>query len=698
MGKQACAVLRVGISSLLLSGASAAVAQQPLGPTVEDLIRVADIAGLAASPDGSGVAFRVERGDLASNSYPTLWYLADLATGKVRPIGSGGEAIYVDPGVSLPEMPVWAADSRSIFFRALVDGEVQIWRAGADASGARAVVRDDSDVVSIGGTLDGRSLTFTLGATRDQIRRAEAAEYQDGIFVDEHVDLAQNLHRGALINNRPATQRLTGNWFARAGLLWRQPLRHFQLDLESLAVTGPAPAGRVSPVPTAEGPADQVAAARSAVGDLASASWGNGFGRLSVRRQAGGASLHCAAEPCRRRAAWLAWRPGHDQLVFAVEDAALSHSLFLWDLGTDRVRPLVQANGFLNGGRDLTSPCAATRDALVCVAASAASPPRVERVDLASGARSILFDPNEDLRGRVSVGAEPLSWRDASGNLFTGTLFTPPGAGSGASPLFVTYYRCEGFLRGGLGDEWPLTPMAGAGISTLCINKAPIRGPQDALANNRAALDGIRMIVRQLGASGRIDPLRVGMGGLSFGSEATMWVAFNSDLLAAASISSPALEPSYYWFNGVRGRDTHEKLFQAWGLKAPEETPDRWKLLSAALNVDRVKAPLLMQMPEQEARLVSELHARLTHSATPSELHVFPDEPHFKVQPRHKLAAYRRNLDWFRYWLQGYSDPDPAKAEQYRRWDALAKRASEAQRGSKDRNQSSSVTRSKIRK
>ena len=42
--------------------------------------------------------------------------------------------------------------------------------------------------------------------------------------------------------------------------------------------------------------------------------------------------------------------------------------------------------------------------------------------------------------------------------------------------------------------------------------------------------------------------------------------------------------------------------------------------------------------------------------------------PHQKFQPRHKLAVYERNLDWFRFWLQGYEDPNPAKEKQYARW------------------------------
>lgn len=77
-----------------------------------------------------------------------------------------------------------------------------------------------------------------------------------------------------------------------------------------------------------------------------------------------------------------------------------------------------------------------------------------------------------------------------------------------------------------------------------------------------------------------------------------------------------------------------------------------------------------MQFPEQEVRLSIELVSRLA-TARKGETHVFPFAPHIKIEPRQKLAAYERNLDWFRFWLKGERDPDPVKAAQYQRWAEL---------------------------
>jgi dipeptidyl aminopeptidase/acylaminoacyl peptidase len=332
------------------------------------------------------------------------------------------------------------------------------------------------------------------------------------------------------------------------------------------------------------------------------------------------------------------------------------------------------------------------------VAASAVSPPELDRIDLATGARSTVFDPNEGLRAR-SPRAEQLAWTAPDGQLFTGVLVLPGDGPRSRLPLFITFYRCEGFLRGGVGDEWPLQPLVAAGFAAACINSAPILGRYDPLATYRHALGAITAMVDRLERRGLIDRSRIGMGGLSFGSEVTMWTAIHSGLLAAASISSPQPEASYYWFNAVRGRDQPARVKETWGLGIPQETPRAWQRLAPALNTARIRAPLLLQLPEEEARYVIELYARLTNSPTPAELYVFPDEAHIKIQPRHKLAVYQRNFDWFRFWLQGHVDPDPAKAAQFARWEKLAERRRNAQpQSGHARSQSSMAASSSSRK
>jgi len=636
------------------------------------MVEVADVDSLAPSPDGRMVAFQVQRPSVLRNSYAIDWYVADLRTGRSMRVGDGGGPIYND-GVLEAEPPVWSPDGRFIHHRALVDGAIGVWRTAADGSGSRLLVGGDSDVESLSASPDGGSLLYVTGPTRDEILRAERREYDEGILNDETVDMSQNIFRGGWVHGRLASQRLIGRWYSRDGLLWRAPRTRHRLEMRTLATTTEPEASRpVEPLRAAAAPAPL--SATSATGDVAMATGEEAARSLSVRRSDGGI-IACPAAACRdARIVALAWRPGHDAILFTTLDPHFRESLHVWSPRAGRVRRLAAGEGLLSGGRHPYTPCAATAETLVCIAAGAASPPQVERIDLDSGERAVLLDPNAALRARGAPRVEHLSWRLADGRVSSGTIFFPSRTSGVRAPVFLTYYYCYGYLRGGVGDEFPLFQLVDAGFVVGCLNTVPFGDWGDGVDRYRAAQASVQSLLDLLDRQGVIDRARVGMGGFSAGSEAAMWIAMNTNLLAAASISSPPYEPAAYWMGAMRGRDNPRVMREFMQAGPPDEDEKRWRLFSPALNVARISTPLLMQFPAQEVRHAAEFHARLSNTTTPVEMYAFPEEAHVKIQPRHRYAVYRRNLDWFRYWLQNYVDPDPARAEQYRRWDALRRR------------------------
>lgn len=642
-----------------------------------ELVELTDIDSLGASPDGRFLVFRTERADVARDSYILRWHSVDLADGAVRDIGSGGDPIYLDPGSIQAENAVWAPDGRSIIVRALVDGAVGLWRADVHGGGMKPLVVGDADVEDYAASADGRAIIYKVGPTRDEIRRAEQREYDSGILVDRSVDLGQNLFRGGSINGRMSTQRLVGYWYVRAGLLWRSPRQQRRLDLSTGADTALGPPQPVAPF-EASAPAAQLRAT-NASGDTAEAIWDGAKGSVAVTGAAG-QKRSCADPLCASaRVAALVWRPGSDDVVVTLIDRERRQSLYLWNTRANSLREVAAGDGLLSGGRRHMYPCAVTAAAAFCVAAGPASPPGVERIDLASGDRQVLFDPNSDSRSRYRPKVTYLRWSIGKGRDAAGVLLQPQTPAREPAPLYVNYYSCEGFLRGGEGDEWPVPELLDAGFAVACINAVPSQGAQDAVQEYRTGLAAVRALVGKLAADRIVDPSKVAMGGLSFGSEVAMWTAMRSHLLAAVSISSVQPEPAEYWTSAMPGSDQPSIIRRVWRLGAPEQSPARWRLVSPALNTDRIDAPILFQLPEQEARRIPELYARLAMAGTPTELFAFPDEAHIKMQPRHRLAVFDRNLDWFRYWLQDYRDPDPGKAAEYARWDRL-RRAWFAQR------------------
>jgi hypothetical protein len=66
-----------------------------------------------------------------------------------------------------------------------------------------------------------------------------------------------------------------------------------------------------------------------------------------------------------------------------------------------------------------------------------------------------------------------------------------------------------------------------------------------------------------------------------------------------------------------------------------------------------------------------EPYALLEAMHKPVDLIVLNTREHVLADPAMRLIAQTGNVDWFRFWLQGYEDPDPAKEAQYKRWRQL---------------------------
>jgi len=656
------------------AGQSAAAAIEA-APTIREIIEIADMSSIAVSPDGRQVAFRMERASVARNDFDLGWYVVPTdGSAPPRRIADAGEGERRD-GELASEPPLWSADGGAILFRKVAGGEVQIWRAAADGSTSTALTGDAANIRRFALGPEPGTLVYATGATRAAIEAAEQREYDEGVLIDARVDPARSLHHGARIEGRRATDRLSGRWFTAGHLLSNAPLEYRVLDLASRQVRDATPMESVSladpPVPAA------TAAGKAITAEARSGDWrgdarvviDGGVSQLLVHR-ADGDTIACAQPACRQRISKIGWQGQRDGILLVTTSPATDQTLYLWTPASGAVRRIGGGEGRWNGGRDERA-CTVTDAAAYCIAAAANEPPRLVRIDLASSRPTTLADPNHALAQPGALRFEPIKWAAPSGQHFTGQLLLPAGDRRGL-PLFVTYYLCDGYLRGGVGDEFPMRQLAASGIAVLCINRVPTgAGIADQAEQYRIGQEGVSAAVEMLAARGTVDRSRVGMGGVSFGGETAMWTALNSDLLSVVSIANTLLSPTYYWFNALPGSPIPPLLRQAWGIGRPEDDPARWKMLSPSMETEKLDAPLLMQLPEREFRFNVELAARLAQAGKPVELWAFPDETHLKYQPRHKAAVYARNLDWFRFWLQDHVDPDPAKAGQYRRWIAM---------------------------
>ena len=152
----------------------------------------------------------------------------------------------------------------------------------------------------------------------------------------------------------------------------------------------------------------------------------------------------------------------------------------------------------------------------------------METVDVTTGRRRVVFDPNIDLRRHTQGRTEWIRWA-ADGDEGRGVLVLPEHFKAGERyPLVITSYLCSGgLLRGGGRDNAPEFVLASHGMVVVCMDVA-VADLLERLPNwsllYPTLCDRARALLRDPRFTGMIDPARVGLSGQSMGSDwGTYW-------------------------------------------------------------------------------------------------------------------------------------------------------------------------------
>jgi hypothetical protein len=157
----------------------------------------------------------------------------------------------------------------------------------------------------------------------------------------------------------------------------------------------------------------------------------------------------------------------------------------------------------------------------------------------------------------------------------------------------------------------------------------------------------------------------------------TCWYAVNAliqdpKLFAAATIAD-GLDNSYmqYLIFGV-GSPLRRQMERIRGTSPFGDGLKKWVEEAPGFHLDQVQAPVRIEAINPGSVLQEwELYASLRIQNKPVDLIYFPHGTHIHQKPMERLESQQGNVDWLRFWLQGYVDPDPAKQAQYKRWQAL---------------------------
>lgn len=152
-------------------------------------------------------------------------------------------------------------------------------------------------------------------------------------------------------------------------------------------------------------------------------------------------------------------------------------------------------------------------------------------------------------------------------------------------------------------------------------------------------------------ARGLADPDRVGIGGWSYGGFMTSWAIGHSDRFKAAIVGAGVTDLLSFIAADIPSWLPREQLFATM-----YDDPDLYQRLSPISAVAAIATPTLIVhgAADERVRLGQgrELYHALRARGVPTEMVVYPREPHIFAEKLHQRDLLMRVADWFDRWLQ----------------------------------------------
>ena len=306
-------------------------------------------------------------------------------------------------------------------------------------------------------------------------------------------------------------------------------------------------------------------------------------------------------------------------------------------------------------------------------------PPRIFATAPGAGRRSLLMDLNPQFQGLALARVEEVAWKISGHTEAKAGLYWPLDYVAGKKyPLVMQTHAWDPdrfWIDGPSTTAFAAQALAGEGFFVLQVDESPgdlhlEDTPQEAPAAMAIYDSAIDFLDRK----GLIDRDRVGITGFSRTYWYVTYALTHSKHHFAAAAVADGVDYSYFQYMAF------SNFYQTWAgtFDLTNGAPPfgdgllKWLKVSPAFLMDKVETPLRIQTLGP-ASLLSDWHwfSGLTTLGKPVEMMYIPQGMHMLEKPWDRMISQQGNLDWFRFWLKGEEDPDPSKAEQYKRWREL---------------------------
>ncbi len=648
--------------------------------TVDDYFTLATLFECSISPDGKQVAYTEGRWQKSTDDRRAdLWLVDSAKPGSARRLTSDRAG---------DRTPQWSADGKTLYFlgnrkregdkRPPYDGKTQVWKVAVAGGEPTAVTRIEDGVTMFKLSGDGKSLYYVTQSDhiadewkhlREKFKDINYGHGVDKVSQVWKLDL-QNWRVEKLIDDQRYIHDLAISPDGRRLAMITSPNdKVVNFEGKSRVDVYDAQTKTITPIPDKVFRAD----AASPYGWLEQLAWSTDGSKLAfnvifdgypaeIIVAEFGASVPVVSRVTRPKGFMVkgygspvAWRDRSELSFFGEEK------------GRVRLCSIEVSDG-KSGAVKVLTPGDVVVQALSVNAAGATAlilngPKAFEDIYILGKEEKLtrLTESNPQSASWKLPKLSVVSWKGSNGDPVEGILELPPDYKEGqklplvvcihGGPTTADYYQLQFWIYGRV-------LLAAKGYAVLCPNYRGSTGYGDKfltdLIGHENDLDVTDILkgVDHLIEKGIADPNKLGVSGWSNGGYLTNCIITKDQRFKAASSGAGIVDAVMEW-----GANDEPAYVMAFKKGLPWNASENYRKASSTYQLDKVRTPTLIHVggsdercPPSQSRML--YRALKEYVKVPTELCVYPGEPHGLMKYKNRQAKMEWDLAWFERYIK----------------------------------------------
>lgn len=648
--------------AVLVVGLSLSVSAQEQGLTPEMVVDLEQVAQAALSPDGQHIAYvlTVPRSpdDEPGRSYAELY---------VVPTDGGTSKQYMHKPDRVSDVQ-WSPDGSSLTFLADRDNDKrkQLYQIPVDGGEAVALTKHPSSISAYHWSPDGKSIAFVAAEPQTEEEKQAKKEGRDWeIYMEDYKH--RRLWRLDIANGE--TQRLYDDKLTAWDFVWTSDSKNLIFQGTDKNLTDESYMfKKIYLLPVASGDPKVVCETEGKLGHMAVSPDSKHLaflGAVSLNDPIA-QSLFVVSLPTgtpknltdgmEASGSWTDWLDNQNVALLSLrkQNTVLSQI----DVATGNMKELNTPEEILHA-----VDIHAQSGTFAAVVSTPTHPREVYAGKLGSEKLERRTHHNPELEEITLARQEVIEWKGADDWTIEGVLTYPLGYEEGTRyPLVLQIHGGpEGISLNGWSTRpaYPVQVLAANGYMVVEPNYRGSAGRGVAFSKadhddlGGKEFDDVLAGIDALIERGLVDGDRVGTGGWSYGGYFSAWAATRHSERFKASVVSAGLS-NWISFTGTTDIP-HEMSLVHWNSYWIDEPELHWER-SPIYHIQKAQTPTLVVHGLKDDRVhpeqSMELYTSLKLKGVPTQLVLYPREPHGLTERAHELDFMQRMLGWYEKYVQ----------------------------------------------